>query len=233
MKRMLTLILALSMALSLAACGGGEDTPSTDEGGGDAGSGETTKMTLILRGGAYGESLQAMLEPFAEEHNVEFEVLLQEFDALHTGIALDAVNETGTYDLCMVDGSWMAEFTENGVLANLSEMGYSFDDDVIPATTSICMVDDDIYLAPYYGNVFAIYNRSSIFFVRRTHKIYTRQIFIGGKNVYMILSGYPHEPRQAGTTSYKESLVTLFLEFFYLYCLSYNAVFYELHPEFS
>ena len=27
MKRMLTLILALSMALSLAACGGGEDTP--------------------------------------------------------------------------------------------------------------------------------------------------------------------------------------------------------------
>ncbi len=29
----------------------------------------------------------------------------------------------------------MAEFTENDVLANLSEMGYSFDDDIIPATT--------------------------------------------------------------------------------------------------
>ena len=132
MKKLLTLVLALAMTLSLAACGG--DTTTTDDGSGETGSGEPTKMTLILRGGAYGESLQAMLEPFAEEHNVEFEVLLQEFDALHTGIALDAVNETGTYDLCMVDGSWMAEFT-------------------IPATTSICMVDDDIYLAPYYGNV--------------------------------------------------------------------------------
>ena len=153
MKKLLTLVLALAMTLSLAACGGGSDTTATDGGSGDSGSGEPTKMTLILRGGAYGESLQAMLEPFAEEHNVEFEVLLQEFDALHTGIALDAVNETGTYDLCMVDGSWMAEFTANGVLANLSEMGYSFDDDIIPATTSICMVDDDIYLAPYYGNV--------------------------------------------------------------------------------
>ena len=31
-------------------------------------------------------------------------------------IALDAINTEGTYDLCMVDGSWMAEFTENGVL---------------------------------------------------------------------------------------------------------------------
>lgn len=53
----------------------------------------------------------------------------------------------------MVDGSWMAEFTENGVLANLSDLGYELDDDIIPATTSICYVGDDVYLAPYYGNV--------------------------------------------------------------------------------
>ena len=151
MKKLLTLILALSMALSLAACGG--DDSSTSDGGGDSASGEATKMTLILRGGAYGESLQAMLPAFEEEHNVDIEVQLLSFDDLHTGIALDAANPEGTYDLCMVDGSWMAEFTENGVLANLSEMGYSFDDDVIPATTTICKVGEDIYLAPYYGNV--------------------------------------------------------------------------------
>ena len=153
MKKLLTLVLALAMTLSLAACGG-SDTTATDSGSsGDSSSGAPTKMTLILRGGAYGESLQAMLPAFEEEHNVDIEVQLLSFDDLHTGIALDAVNETGTYDLCMVDGSWMAEFTANGVLANLSEMGYSFDDDIIPATTSICMVDDNIYLAPYYGNV--------------------------------------------------------------------------------
>ena len=136
----------------LAACGGGgEDT--ADEGSEGSTSGEPTKMTLILRGGAYGESLEASLAPFEAEHNVDIEVMLMSFDDLHTGIALDAVNEVGTYDLCMVDGSWMAEFTENGVLANLSEMGYSFDDDIIPATTTICKVGEDIYLAPYYGNV--------------------------------------------------------------------------------
>ena len=158
MKRTLTLALALTTALSLTACGGGETSSAGSAG--SSGSGEPTKMTLILRGGAYGESLEAMLPAFEEEHNVDIEVMLMSFDDLHTGIALDAVNEVGTYDLCMVDGSWMAEFTENGVLANLSELGYSFDEDIIPATTEICMVDDDIYLAPYYGNVTVLmYNK--------------------------------------------------------------------------
>ena len=146
-------MLAAMMALSLCACGGGAEETSSAAGTENAASAEPTKMTLILRGGAYGESLEASLAPFEEEHNVDIEVMLMSFDDLHTGIALDAVNPEGTYDLCMVDGSWMAEFTENNVLANLSELGYSFDEDVIPATTEICKVGDDIYLAPYYGNV--------------------------------------------------------------------------------
>lgn len=56
MKKLLALLLALGMTLSLAACGGGDSTDTGGEGGG--GSGEPTKMTLILRGGAYGEVLE-------------------------------------------------------------------------------------------------------------------------------------------------------------------------------
>ena len=152
-KRPLALALALATAVSLTACGSSGGTSETGSGDSGSASGEPTKMTLILRGGAYGESLEASLPAFEEEHNVDIEVMLMSFDDLHTGIALDAVNDVGTYDLCMVDGSWMAEFTENGVLANLSELGYSFDNDIIPATTEICIVDGEIYLAPYYGNV--------------------------------------------------------------------------------
>ena len=63
----------------------------------------------------------------------------------------------------MVDGSWMAEFTENNVLANLSDMGYSFDEDIIPNTTTICKKDEDIYLAPYFGNVTVLlYNKEDV-----------------------------------------------------------------------
>ena len=164
MKKALSLILALAMALSLAACGGSKTETPADNGGSTADntSAEPTQMTLILRGGTYAEALKASLPDFEAEHNVKIDVQELSFDDLHTGIALDAVNSTGAYDLCMVDGSWMAEFTENNVLANLSEMGYSFDDDIIPATT-ICKVDDNIYLAPFFGNVTVmLYNKQLI-----------------------------------------------------------------------
>ena len=165
MKKALSLILALAMALSLAACGGSKTETPADNGGSTADntSAEPTQMTLILRGGTYAEALTASLPDFEAEHNVKIDVQELSFDDLHTGIALDAVNSTGAYDLCMVDGSWMAEFTENNVLANLSEMGYSFDDDIIPATTTICKVDDNIYLAPFFGNVTVmLYNKQLI-----------------------------------------------------------------------
>ena len=162
MKKLLTLILALAMVLSLAACGGKKEEAKPAEGEAQA-SGEPTKMTLILRGGTYGEVIKAALPAFEAEHNVKCEVLDLSFDDLHTKIALNAPNPQGEYDLCMVDGSWMAEFTANNVLANLSDMGYSFDDDIIPATTDICMVDGDIYLAPYFGNVTVmLYNKQLI-----------------------------------------------------------------------
>lgn len=159
-RRLLAGALAAAMALSMTACGSGGGSSADQEGGS---SGEKTKMTLILRGGTYAEALKASLPDFEAEHNVSIEVQELSFDDLHTGIALDATNPDGSYDLCMVDGSWMAEFTENEVLANLSEMGYSFDDDIIEATTSICKVGDDIYLAPFFGNVTVMmYNKELI-----------------------------------------------------------------------
>ena len=154
MKKALSLILALAMALSLAACGGGKtETPSDSNTPADNTSAEPTKLSLILRGGTYADVIKECLPAFEAEHNVVCEVQELSEGDLYSGIALDAINDKGSYDLCMVDGSWMAEFTENGVLANLTELGYSLDEDVIPATTTICYVGDDLYLAPYYGNV--------------------------------------------------------------------------------
>ncbi len=124
---------------------------------------EPTKLTLILRGGTYGDVVKAALPDFEAANNCTCEVLELSFDDLHTKIALDAVNAEGAYDLCMVDGSWMAEFTANNVLTNLSEMGYTLDDDIIPATTTICKVGDDVYLAPFFGNVTVLlYNKQLI-----------------------------------------------------------------------
>src|SRR5699024_595799 len=143
-------LLAGTMVFSMAACGGGSKGEDSAESGSDGG---TTQMSIVLRGGVYADVIKECLPAFEEEHNVTIDVQELSEDDLHTSIALNATSGDGAYDLCMVDGSWMAEFTESGVLANLSELGYELDDDIIEATTSICYVDDSVYLAPYYGNV--------------------------------------------------------------------------------
>ena len=151
MKKKLTLILstvlAVLMILSVTACGKKEDK----------------KLTLALRSGAYAEAIKASLPGFEAKYGIQCEVLELGNDELHEKVALDASNKKGAYDLVMVDGSWMSEFSSNNVLANLSKLGYKFDDDIIKATTAICYKDGDIYLAPYYGNVTVLmYNKDIV-----------------------------------------------------------------------
>ena len=121
-------------------------------------------LTLILRAGTYAEVLKEAIPAFEEANNCKIEYSEETFDDLHTKIALDAVNAEGAYDVLMLDGTWMTEFTENGVLANLSDMGYKFDDDIIPATTAAGVdADGNIYMLPYYGNVtIFMYNKDLI-----------------------------------------------------------------------
>ncbi|MBR1690442.1 MAG: extracellular solute-binding protein [Oscillibacter sp.] len=163
MKKLFALILTLAMAMSLVACGGsktnepassGSTTPAatTEPAKTDAPAAPTT-LTLALRGGTYADVIKECLPAFEAENNVTCDVLeLSEGDLL-SKVGLDASNKEGAYDLIMVGSSNVATILGNDVAANLSELGYSFDDDIIPATTTTCMKDGQIYLAPYYGNV--------------------------------------------------------------------------------
>ena len=120
-------------------------------------------LTLALRSGTYAEVIKKCLPAFEAKHNVKTEVLELAEDDLHSKLALDAANSDGAYDLCMVDGSWMAEFSSNGVLADLGALGYELDDDIIPATTKISYYNGKLYLAPYYGNVTVLlYNKALV-----------------------------------------------------------------------
>ncbi|MCR5723789.1 MAG: extracellular solute-binding protein [Treponema sp.] len=119
-----------------------------------------TTLTLALRAGTYTDVIKSCLPDFEKKHNVTCNVLALGEDELRTAISNDSANENGLYDLCMVDGSWKAEFTARNVLTNLTELDYSLDDDIIPATTTICYNNGSVYLAPYYGNVTVVlYNK--------------------------------------------------------------------------
>jgi ABC-type glycerol-3-phosphate transport system substrate-binding protein len=119
-----------------------------------------THITLALRSGIYVDAIESCLIPFEEENRIICDIVELGEEELHSGLINDAANGTCAYDLCMVDGSWMAEFTSKGVLSNLSEQGYELDSDIIEATKEICYHDGDVYLAPYYGNVTVLlYNK--------------------------------------------------------------------------
>ena len=153
MKKLMSVLLALALVLSMGFAALAEEPLD----------GEGATLTLALRGGTYSEVIKQCVPAFEEAHNVKIDVLELAEDDLHSKLALDAANSEGAYDLCMVDGSWMAEFTSSGVLANLTELGYELDEDIIPATTAISYYEDNLYLAPYYGNVtMLLYNKANV-----------------------------------------------------------------------
>ncbi|MBQ7584366.1 MAG: extracellular solute-binding protein [Lachnospiraceae bacterium] len=156
MKRLAAVSLSIAMAVLLASCGFG----SSEDGHREVDWEPVGHLTLALRSGTYADVIEESVTAFEEETHIYCELLKLGEDELHSGVMDDSANEEGSYDICMVDGSWMAEYTENGVLLNLSDYGYELDDDIIPATRKICYHDGDTYLAPYYGNVtILLYNK--------------------------------------------------------------------------
>ena len=117
-------------------------------------------LTLAVRSGIYAEVIKKCLTEFEVRNNIACKVIEFSEEDLHKEIAEDSLNEKSSYDLCMVDGSWFAEFKSKNILSDLGLLGYQLDDDIIPATKSICYSDNGLYLAPYYGNVTVLlYNK--------------------------------------------------------------------------
>lgn len=141
-NKIMGILVALCMAAStISLATGCGEKPHTD------------KLVLALRSGTYAEVIKGCLPNFENTYGIDCEVVELSEDDLHSYVLSDSVNRNGSYDLCMVDGSWVSEYIFENVLADLGELGYSFDDDIIPATTSICVQNDKTYLVPYYGNV--------------------------------------------------------------------------------
>lgn len=119
------------------------------------------KLVLAVRSGTYAEVIKMCLPAFEEQYGIACEVIEFSEDDLHTEIIRESLNHKGAYDIVMVDSSWVEECLAEGALANLTSIGYELDDDIIPATTTICVHDGKTYLVPYYGNVTVmLYNRT-------------------------------------------------------------------------
>jgi len=116
---------------------------------------EKAELVLALRAGAYAEAVKHSLPEFEAEHNVKCIVKELGQEELRQGLQ-------DSCDLCMVDSQWVASFYAQNKLADLGELGFRLDRDIIPATTAICRHNGGLYLAPYYGNVTVLLYNSLI-----------------------------------------------------------------------
>ncbi|MBO4609866.1 MAG: extracellular solute-binding protein [Lachnospiraceae bacterium] len=139
-KKQFCILISIIMLISMTGCGNFSNSTKNN-------------LTIAVRSGVYAEVIKKCLPGFEEKTGITCRVVEFSEEDLHNNLLNDSVNKNGFYDLCMIDGSWVAEFLSEGLLTDLSELGYSFDDDIIPATTSICKAGGEIYLVPFYGNV--------------------------------------------------------------------------------
>ena len=169
-KLSVVLLVILMMTALLAGCSGASSSvpsstagPGTDSGVSGGTPSAPGKLTLVLRAGSYTDVLKALAPAFEEENNCTIEILDLDFSDMYQKIALDSQNAQDAYDVIMVDGSWFTEFLDSGVLADLSAMGYTLDDDFIEGTTKGGLDEaGNVYCIPFFGNVQLFYYNKEV-----------------------------------------------------------------------
>lgn len=116
-------------------------------------------LNIALRSGTHADVITKLLPEFEHKFNIKCNVKKFSEEELRNEIISDVKTDSGTYDLCMIDGSWTAEFIANKIATDLTDF-YQLDDDIIEATKTVCYKDGKLYMAPYYGNVTVLlYNK--------------------------------------------------------------------------
>ena len=122
-------------------------------------------LTVAARGGTHADVIEAVKGDFEQKNNCTVNVLAFSADDLKQHAALDSINAKGVYDLVMIDDPVMPEFTENGVLQNLTAMGYKDDTDFVEKSLALGKspyATGDTYALPFTGNVQLFFYNDSV-----------------------------------------------------------------------
>jgi multiple sugar transport system substrate-binding protein len=116
------------MSVPLLGCG-------SDEGGTSTGSGGSKKSIKFVA--AKDPSLDPikndLLPQFTKETGIEVEYLESDWGTMLQKIVRDAQNNTGVYDLEIVNDVWIPQMAGPDLLHDLGELGVTISDDMFPA----------------------------------------------------------------------------------------------------
>jgi multiple sugar transport system substrate-binding protein len=108
------------ISLLAAACGGGDETPSTERTGADRFKGvEVTVLTFT--GPQIAEPLQRRAPDFARQTGANVKVVTVPFADLYDKILTDIATRTNSFDAFVFDPQWMGDFVPPGFLEDITD----------------------------------------------------------------------------------------------------------------
>ena len=164
-KKLLSVLLASAMVLSLAACGGGSDDSSSD--GEGASSGDSNKLTVWAWDQTFNiKAMQMAGDMYAEDHEgFELEVIETSSDDCQTKLTTCA--NAGDYstmpDIVLMQDNSYQKFLKSypDAFVDLTDCGINWDD-FAALKQSYSMLDDKHYGVPYDNGVCAAFYRTDI-----------------------------------------------------------------------
>ncbi len=117
-------------------------------------------ITIAAKDGSHSDVINAVKGAFEEENNCTIKVISLENAELHDSIIEDATQDTGTYDLIMIDDPLMPEYIEKNVITNLTKLNYVDDEDFVEKSRLLGKDPYPLgatYALPFSGNVQLIF----------------------------------------------------------------------------
>ena len=125
------------------------------------------RIVIAGRDGVYAEGLRLMVEAYqAANPGVEVELLELPYANLYERAVISMREESGAYDVVLMDDTWATEFMSNGWLADLDALGGGADADFIDRTVAVSRYpygDGTLFALPMVGNVELFAYRADLF----------------------------------------------------------------------
>ncbi len=152
LKLINSILLTLLLCTTMCSCGSANSS----------GNGKSSQVTITIaaRDGSHTEVINAVKGDFEAENNCVVNVVSLSANDIRSTTLDDAGNTPGIYDLIMIDDPLMPEYIENDIIQNLTQLGYSDDDDFVEKSKLLGKDPYPLgatYALPFSGNVQLIF----------------------------------------------------------------------------
>jgi multiple sugar transport system substrate-binding protein len=132
-----------------AATAGGNDAAAGTDSGGTADAKKPEKITMIASA-EDGPVIQYAADKFKEEHGIEVETILTDYNSMHNKIVSSLAGGDTNVDIVSMDVIWTGEFAKSGFVAPLDDyVNQETKDGLVPVTLEQMTYDGKLYGFPY------------------------------------------------------------------------------------